>query len=221
MYLILEMDAPKKIIHRLLPVGPLQCNCSILACAATREAVVIDPGDEAEKIVSRLSEEGLRVKYLLHTHAHFDHVGGTGGVRKACGAPVCLHEGDRELYANVPLQARLFGMTAEEPPPVEKWLEDGERLAFGDYSVETLHTPGHSPGSVCFRVWGNGEELLFSGDTLFQRSIGRTDLWGGSLDQLLQSVRRRLWTLDDDTPVYPGHGPATRIGEEKAENPFL
>lgn len=209
------------MIHRLLPVGPLQCNCSIIACETTREAIVIDPGDEPERILAELRSQGVNVKYLVHTHAHFDHVGGTSGVRRQCGAPVCLHEGDRQLYENVPLQGKMFGVPVIEPPPVEKWLEDEETLSFGNYSLQTLHTPGHSPGSVCFKVWGNGEQALFSGDTLFQGSIGRTDLWGGSLEELLASVRDRILPLDGDTPVFPGHGPATRLGDEKLHNPFL
>jgi hydroxyacylglutathione hydrolase len=209
------------MIHKSVVVGPLQCNCAILGCERTREAVIVDPGDEAGRILAEIAAEKLQIKYILHTHAHFDHVGATGGVRKSIDAKVCLHKGDEDLYRNLPLQGRLFGIPIQEAPPVEKFLEDGEVLSFGDYKLETVHTPGHSPGSICFRVTGNGEEYLFSGDTLFQQSVGRSDLWGGDHDTLIKSIRKRLLVLDDDTPVHPGHGPSTLVGVEKRSNPFL
>ena len=209
------------MIHKTVVVGPLQCNCAILGCERTREAVIVDPGDEAAKILAEVAALKLEVKFLLHTHAHFDHVGGTGEVRKKLTAPVCLHKGDDDLYRNLPLQGKLFGIPLMAGPPVEKYLEDGEELVFGDYKLTTLHTPGHSPGSICFQVAGNGEEWLFSGDTLFQQSVGRSDLWGGDHGTLVRSIKSRLLTLDDDTPVFPGHGPETIIGIEKRTNPFL
>jgi glyoxylase-like metal-dependent hydrolase (beta-lactamase superfamily II) len=211
------------MIHRVLPVGPLQCNCQLVACPRTKEAVLVDPGDEAEAILALVAKEGVTVKYLLHTHAHFDHCGATGAVKTATGAVTCLHDGDRMLYENLPMQGRMFGMHFSHAPALDKTLEDGEPLRFGDCTLEVLHTPGHSPGSVCFRFRGTASDdaWLASGDTLFQGSIGRADLWGGNGRQLLKSIRERLFVLEDDLPVYPGHGGDTRIGVEKRTNPFF
>lgn len=208
------------MIHEILPVGPLQCNCSILGCSETKEAVIIDPGDEGMKILERVVSLGLTVKYILHTHAHFDHVGATDVVHRQTQGTICLHQGDDFLYQNLPMQGKLFGMEYGNPPPVEKFLVDEEEITFGDHTLQVLHTPGHSPGSICFRLKG-GDEKLFSGDTLFQQSIGRADLWGGDASQLLKSVRERIFTLEGDMPVYPGHGPNTFVGEEKRTNPFF
>lgn len=210
----------KQVIQRILPVGPLQCNCVVLGCERTKEAVVIDPGADPERILEAISSEGLRPKYLLHTHAHFDHVCGTRGVREVWEAPTCLHAGDEALYKNVPMQGKFFGFQLEETPPLEKLLEDEEILSFGDLRLQTLHTPGHSPGSVSFKLL-NGPETLYSGDTLFYRSIGRADLWGGDADLLLKSIRDRLFVFEGELEVVPGHGPVTRLGDEKKLNPFL
>lgn len=210
------------MLYRKLVVGPLQCNCTILACEKTREAVVIDPGDEADKILAQLAQDNLTVKYLLHTHAHFDHIGGTGGVKaKAAAAQICLHQDDQMIYDNLPMQGKMFGMNFEKAPPVEKFLEDGERLTFGECRLDVTHTPGHSPGGVCLVGESDGEQWCFSGDTLFQQSVGRTDLWGGDMGVLVTSIKQRLFTLDDDTKVFPGHGPETSIGFEKRMNPFV
>lgn len=209
------------MIHKCIPVGPLACNFQLLACPETREAVLIDPGDEAERLLAAIALENVTVKYILHTHAHFDHVAGTAGVRAKIEAPTCVHAGDEDLYRNLPLQGKLFGFPLEPAPPLEKRIEDNEVLTFGTYRLEVLHTPGHSPGSVCFRVTGAGVEKVFSGDTLFQGSIGRADLWGGDAPLLLRSIRTRLFTLDDEIPVFPGHGDATTIGIEKRTNPFF
>ncbi len=208
-----------QVIHKTVVVGSLQCNCAILICPKTLEAIIIDPGDEAEKIISHL-DPGVTVKYLLHTHAHFDHIGGTAGVKLATHGMICLHQADEMIYKQLPMQGRMFGMEFKDAPPVEKFIEDNEELYFGEQKLEVLHTPGHSPGSVCFRLHG-GEERVFSGDTLFRQSVGRSDLWGGDPSLLIRSIKSRLMTLDDELRVYPGHGPATRIGEEKRKNPFL
>lgn len=208
------------MIQELIVVGPLQCNCMILGCEKTKEAIVVDPGDEGNKIVKRIEELGLTVKFILHTHAHFDHIGGTAALKSKFAAPTCLHEGDELIYNNLPMQGKMFGMHFDEAPPLEKRLEDEEILTFGTHQVQVVHTPGHSPGSVCFRVLG-GEEKLLSGDTLFRESIGRADLWGGDSEQLLNSIRHRIFTLDGDVPVFPGHGPSTSVGFEKKHNPFL
>ena len=201
------------------PVGPLQCNCTILADPATREAVVIDPGDEAERILRALEAEKLTPVALLHTHAHFDHVTGSRAVKEATSAPIRLHAGDRPLYDALPEQASYFGLRAEAPAEPDAPLTDGEIIRFGGHALRAIHTPGHTPGSTCFLLEG-GAPRLFSGDTLFRRSIGRTDLWGGDTEAILASIRDRLFALTGDTPVVCGHGPDTTIDEEKRLNPF-
>lgn len=202
------------------PVGLLQCNCSIIACDETKEAIIVDPGGDAPKILARVKALGLRVKYLLHTHAHFDHVGATAAVRAATGAKVLLHPGDQWLYDNVPLQGRTFGIPLEPIEPIDQEIEDGLTVAFGHSQSLSIHTPGHTPGSTCFHVAGQ-ESFLFAGDTLFRGSIGRTDLWGGDHERILKSIKGRLLSLDDSTTVHTGHGPTTTIWQEKKANPFL
>lgn len=208
------------MIQKTVVVGPLQCNCTLLACEDTKEGILIDPGDEPEKILREVEASGIKVKYLLHTHAHFDHIGGTKGVKEKTSALVCLHRADEFIYKMLPVQGKMFGMSFEAAPDVEKFLEDEETLNFGHHRLQVIHTPGHSPGGVCFKLLG-GDEPVFSGDSLFYGSVGRTDLWGGNTDTLIHSIKNRLLTLDDDTEVYPGHGPKTLIGKEKRSNPFL
>ena len=203
-----------------LPVGPLACNCSIVVDEATREAVVVDPGDEAPKIVSALERAGAKAVYLLHTHAHFDHIGGTAGVRKATGAAVCLHPDDAFLYDQLPDQGRMFGFEFGPAPAVDRWIADGETFEFGQSRIRAIHTPGHSPGSTCFLLEGE-DAVLFAGDTLFLGSIGRTDLWGGSFETIEDSIRRKIYSLPEDLRVIPGHGEATTVGREMRGNPFV
>ena len=201
------------------PVGPLQCNCTILADPATREAIVIDPGDEPERILRALEAARLSPVALLHTHAHLDHITGSRRVKEATGAPIRLHAADRTLYDALPEQAAFFGLRAEAPLTPDAPLEDGERIRFGSYCLKAIHTPGHTPGSTCFLLEGD-DPVLFAGDTLFRRSIGRTDLWGGDTDAILASIREKLFTLPGGAPVVCGHGPGTTIDEEKRLNPF-
>ena len=202
-----------------IPVGMLQCNCSILVDPESREALVIDPGDEPERILAALAREQARPVALLHTHAHFDHIGGTRAVAEASGAAIRLHPADRPLYDALAEQASFFGMTADPPRPVDAPLADGDVIAFGRFSVRAIHTPGHTPGSTCFELAGESP-VLFSGDTLFRRSIGRTDLWGGDTGTILASIREKLFRLPQDLRVVCGHGPDTTIGEERRSNPF-
>jgi glyoxylase-like metal-dependent hydrolase (beta-lactamase superfamily II) len=214
-------------------VGAFQCNCRVLACPRTGEAVVVDPGDEAETILNVIQGSKtstgvpLKVRYLLQTHGHLDHVGAARPVKRALvsSPKIALHRGDEPLYLALRQQGQLFGMDYEEPLPIDHYLEDGEDLEVGDLKFSVLHTPGHSPGSVCLRLHESSAigipESLFSGDTLFQGSVGRTDLWGADSDQMFKSIRGRILQLDDDTRVCPGHGPETRIGIEKRSNPFL
>ena len=202
------------------PVGPLACNCAIVADRASREAIVIDPGDEPDRVLKAVSDSGLKVVALLHTHAHIDHVGTSALVARLSGAPLLMHADDASLYAMLPQQAALFGLEMDAPAPLSRFLEDGELVKCGDSGLTVLHTPGHTPGSVCFRMEGDSP-LLFSGDTLFRRSIGRTDLWGGSTPQILESIRKRLFALPGDLVVLPGHGEETTIAEEARLNPFV
>lgn len=208
------------LVVETFPVGPLSCNCSIVGSKETGEALVIDPGGDPEVILAKLKELGLEVKYLLHTHAHFDHVLGSRKMKESTGAKICLHKEDQWLYDNLEKQCRMFGFAPDEPLPVDHYLEDEESVKVGDVEATVLYTPGHTPGSLCYSV-NDGEPYLFSGDTLFSGSIGRTDLWGGSMDQIIKSINERLMVLEDETKVVPGHGPATSIWSEKTHNPFI
>lgn len=221
------------MLEQTLVVGPFQCNCRLIACPRTGLAALIDPGDESERIVAELkgarvaSGAPVEVRYLFHTHAHLDHVAGTRGVRTRLGegAKILLHRGDEELYRMLKMQGQLFGLDYDDPLPIDRFIEHEEELELGDLRLAVIHTPGHSPGSVCLRLHENSGakagETLYSGDTLFQGSVGRTDLWGADGELMFKNIRERLLTLDGDTRVCPGHGPDTRIGIEKKENPFL
>jgi glyoxylase-like metal-dependent hydrolase (beta-lactamase superfamily II) len=203
------------------PVGPLQCNCAIVADPTTREALVIDPGDEPDRILETLAGAGLRAVALVHTHAHFDHAGSSALIKRITGAPILMHAGDRPLYQNLTVQGEKFGLSLDAPGIIDRTLESGDRIACGKGELEVIHTPGHTPGSLCFRMPGENGDVLFSGDTLFRRSIGRTDLWGGSTPQILESIRDRLLTLPGGLRVIPGHGDETTIADEGKRNPFV
>jgi hydroxyacylglutathione hydrolase len=202
------------------PVGPLACNCSIVADPDTKQAIVIDPGDEPDRVLEVLSRNSLVPVALVHTHAHLDHVGVSARLARVTGAPILMHEGDAPLYEHLEDQARLFGFTMEPPAMVDRFLSHGDRVICGSGALEVLHTPGHTSGSLCFRMEGD-TAILFSGDTLFRRSIGRTDLWGGSTPQILSSIKERLLTLPGGLLVLPGHGETTTIAEEARHNPFV
>ncbi|MGO8817051.1 MAG: MBL fold metallo-hydrolase [Terriglobia bacterium] len=208
------------MIHEILPVGMLACNCSILGDELTREAVVIDPGDDIEQVRQILAKHRLRVKYIIATHAHIDHVGGIEKLKQATGAAVLMHQNDLPLYQDLAMQAEWLGVAVPGMTDVDQFLKEGDSLRWGTLSLEVLHTPGHSPGSVSLHLPGENHRIL-SGDTLFQGSIGRTDLWGGSYEEILRSIRSRLLIFPDQTPVFPGHGLPTTIGEERERNPFL
>ena len=200
-------------------VGPLGCNCTILGDPTTGHAIVVDPGGDADKILAVVQHHGLTVQRIVHTHAHFDHFLASGQMREATGAPLGLHSADAPLWEALERQCAMFGIPYQPVPPPDDWLDHEEPLLVGTLEGECLHTPGHSPGSVCFHF--EPLKLLLGGDTLFRRSIGRTDLWGGHADTLMQSIRDRLFVLDEATHVVTGHGPATSIGEELRENPYV
>jgi len=182
--------------------------------------VVVDPGDDVEQVQQILAKHSLRAKYIVATHAHIDHVGGVEKLQRATGAAVLMHERDWPLMQNLGVQAEWLGVPEPEIADVDRFLKEGDSLHCGSLSLEVLHTPGHSPGSLSLHLAGDHSRIL-SGDTLFQGSIGRTDLWGGSMEEILRSIRHRLLVFPDPTPVFPGHGPATTIGAERVSNPFL
>jgi len=208
------------MIHQVLAVGMLECNCSVVGDEATGEAVVIDPGDDVERVQEILARHRLRAKYIIATHAHIDHVGGIEKLQRATGAAVLMHAGDLPLYQNLAQQAAWLGIRPPGVVAVDQFLREGDTLRWGPLALEVLHTPGHSPGSLSLHLPGE-QPRIFSGDTLFQGGIGRTDLWGGSFEQIMQSIRDALLLFPDETPVYPGHGPPTTIGQERESNPFL
>jgi hydroxyacylglutathione hydrolase len=234
-----------ELIHITIPVGALQCNCTIIADPTTREALVIDPGDEVTRILELLGRHKLTVKAIVSTHAHIDHVGGLSKLHQYTGAPVLMHRDDLPLYQAMEMQAAFLGVVPPDLTDVDQLLKEGDVLRWGMFEAQVLHTPGHTPGSVSLYLphdagkisvpkesekAGDSEDSekiilpapqLFSGDTLFAGSIGRTDLWGGSMEQIMDSLRTKLMHLPDETVVHPGHGPVTTIGNERHLNPFL
>jgi len=210
------------LLRETFPAGPFECNCSILACADTKDAVVVDPGGETERIAEIVAHYDLTVRAIIHTHAHLDHIYCTRDVKETHGGEICLHADDMFLYDGFAGQAAMFGWKVRPTVPVDRFIEDGDVVDFGKRQALVVHTPGHTPGSVCFEIQVPGERpLVLAGDTLFRRSVGRTDLPGGDTPTLARSIRERLYTRDPDTLVIPGHGPSTTIGEEARANPFV
>ncbi len=207
------------MIHEILPVGMLQCNCSIFGDEQTREALVVDPGDEISRILELLKRHGLKVKAIVITHAHIDHIGGAQKLKKATGAPVYMNPDDAELQEMMHVQAGWLGVETPDAVEIDAPATDGGKLVVGTTEFHVLHTPGHTQGSIS--LWIPSEGKLVAGDTLFRDSIGRTDLPGGDSRQILRSIHERLLPLPEETEVFPGHGESTTIGREKQVNPFL
>jgi hydroxyacylglutathione hydrolase len=234
-----------ELIHEIIPVGLLQCNCSILGDSTTREAIVVDPGDDVDSILAILRKHQLKVRAILSTHTHIDHVGGLAKLHQATGAPVLIHEYDLELYRHLDIQAQWIGMPTPERMRIQDFVKEADAVRWGNFAARVLHTPGHTPGSISLLVdeqRAEGNQMssppshapqkqqpretrscarLISGDTLFKGSIGRTDLWGGSYPQIITSIRDKLIVLPEEIVVYPGHGETTTIGAERESNPFL
>lgn len=211
------------MILEIRAVPPFFKNGFVLGCEDTREGIVIDPGDEVEELLAAVKSHALKIRYILLTHAHIDHITGVGRAKKALGAPVGLHKADLFLYQAVPQQGQMLGVRAAPQPDVDFFFDDAGPWRFGSYGAWVHHTPGHCPGGVCLAVGRDTESArtLFVGDTLFAGSIGRVDLPGGDLSTLLNSIRTVLFAFPDDTVVYPGHGEPTTVGVEKRTNPFL
>jgi len=207
------------MIHEVLPVGLLQCNCSIFGDEETREAIVIDPGDQIGDILAILNKHNLTVKAIIITHAHIDHIGGAAKLKAATGAPVHMNQNDAGLYDALEQQAAWLGMPSPERTSIDSDAPDGARLQLSETAFHVLHTPGHTQGSIS--IWIPSENKLIAGDTLFRDSIGRTDLPGGNFRQILQSIHDKLLALPETAVVYPGHGATTTIGREREHNPFV
>lgn len=207
------------LILKTFSVPPLGCNCSIIGDPVTKRAIVVDPGGDSARILHEVQTLGLTVSHILHTHAHFDHFLASGAMKQATGAALCLHQDDLDLWKNLEVQCRMFGVPFVSVPMPDYWLKDEEQVRLGEHALIALHTPGHTPGSMSFHA--PNEQLVLAGDTLFRGSIGRTDLWGGDFDTIERSIRERLYTLDDATIVVTGHGPETEIGREKESNQFF
>jgi hydroxyacylglutathione hydrolase len=207
------------MIHEILPVGPLQCNCSIIGDEASHEAMVIDPGDEINDILALIRKHNLQVKQIVITHAHIDHVGGAMKLRAATGAPILLNQNDYALLKMLDIQALWVGMASPGKVEIDRSVSTGDAVSAGSHTAQILHTPGHTEGSIC--LYFPAEKKFIAGDTLFAGSIGRTDLPGGSMKKIMQSLHGTVLSLPDETVVIPGHGELTTIGEERESNPFL
>lgn len=207
------------MIHEIIPVGPLQCNCSVIGDEASHEAMVIDPGDDIDEVIALVREHGLTVKQIVITHAHIDHVGGAMKLRTLTGAPIVLNQNDSALLKMLDVQATWIGVAPPGEVKIDHSIAQGDTVQAGSLKASVLHTPGHTEGSVC--LYFPAQNKLIAGDTLFAGSIGRTDLPGGSFEKIIDSLHGQVLALPDETVVVPGHGPLTTIGEERENNPFL
>lgn len=208
-----------------MAIGTFGCNCTIISSKVTKEAIIIDPGNDAATLMKKITAENYQVKYLLHTHAHFDHIGQSKIIKEKTGASMHLHQDDQFLYDMLQTQGQWFGMRLDTPGKIDSHLQDGEEFSLSDPELKkflkTMHTPGHTPGSCCFYLEQSDGPVLFSGDTLFSNSIGRTDLPGGDYSVIVKSIKDRLFTLPEETRVVTGHGPDTTLHHEKNHNPFV
>lgn len=205
------------MIVKKLAVGPIQANCFIVGCEETRQAAVIDPGDEADRILLTLADSGLAVVQIINTHGHFDHVGANRRMKQATGAPILIHALDAPMLGLLSRSAAAWGMSAENSPPPDRTVDEGDTISVGTLTFNVIHTPGHTPGGISLLCG----KSLFVGDTLFAGSVGRTDFPGGSFEALQASIRDKLFTLPPEVTVYTGHGAETTVGAERRSNPFV
>jgi len=205
------------VILRMLVVGPIQANCYVLGCERTKEAAVIDPGGDVDKILMTLAKDKLHCVYIINTHGHFDHTGDNKRLKEVTGAKLVIHRADAPMILDQGSSGSMWGMEVEDSPPPDSYVEEGDVITFGDISLQVLHTPGHSPGGISLL----SDKMVFVGDTLFAGSIGRTDLPGGDYEELIRNVKEKIFPLGDDVVIYPGHGPKTTVGREKRSNPFF
>ena len=205
------------MILRMLVVGPIQANCYILGCERTREAAVVDPGGDVDKILMTLAKDKLHCVYIINTHGHFDHTGDNKRLKEVTGAKLIIHRADAPMILDQGSSGSLWGMEVEDSPPPDLYVGEGDLISFGDISLRVLYTPGHSPGGISLL----SDKMVFVGDTLFAGSIGRTDLPGGDYETLIRNVREKIFPLGDDVVIYPGHGPKTTVGRERRSNPFF
>ncbi len=215
----LKLAHETTLVRETFPVGPLQCNCTVLGDPATHEGMVVDPGGDLSRIIAALASHQLQLKSIVVTHAHLDHIAGAAALRELTGAPVLYHQADLELIALMDQQAAWMGVRTPEVKPPDESAEAGKTLRLGNHELHVLHTPGHTPGSIC--LYAPGQDLLLAGDTLFRGGIGRTDLWGGNTGQILSSIQKKLLHLPVGTRVVPGHGQETTIEAEREHNRFL
>ena len=201
----------------MLVVGPIQANCYVLGCERTKEAAVIDPGGDVDKILMTLAKDKLRCGYIINTHGHFDHTGDNKRLKEVTGAKLVIHRADAPMILDQGSSGSMWGMEVEDSPPPDLYVEEKDVITFGDISLQVLHTPGHSPGGISLL----SDKMVFVGDTLFAGSIGRTDLPGGDYETLIRSVKEKIFPLGDDVVIYPGHGPKTTVGRERRSNPFF
>ncbi len=201
----------------MLVVGPIQANCYVLGCERTKEAAVIDPGGDVDKILMTLAKDKLRCVYIINTHGHFDHTGDNKRLKEVTGAKLVIHRADAPMILQQGSNGTMWGMEVEDSPPPDVYVEERDVITFGDISLQVLHTPGHSPGGISLL----SDKMVFVGDTLFAGSIGRTDLPGGDYETLIRSVKEKIFPLGDDVVIYPGHGPKTTVGRERRSNPFF
>lgn len=207
------------MLFKTVVVGPLGVNCSILGCEREKKGIVVDPGGDVASIISAVEGLELSIVAIINTHGHFDHVGGNSKIKSMIDAPLYIHKEDAPMLGRVSQVAGMYGMVGENSPPADVYLEDGQIIDFGSCRLKVIHTPGHTPGGCCLYI--ETEQKLISGDTLFADGVGRTDLPGGSHQQLVASIREKLFVLPDEVEVFPGHGPSTTIGYEKQHNPYL
>jgi len=205
------------VILKMLVVGPIQANCYILGCEQTKQAVVIDPGGDVDKILLALAKDHLRCVHIINTHGHFDHTAENKRLKEVTGAQLIIHRDDAPLIANQASSGEMWGIRVDNSPPPDRYVKEGDLITFGDISLKVLHTPGHSEGGISLTT----DKMVFVGDTLFAGSIGRTDFPGGDYESLLRNVREKIFPLGDDVVIYPGHGPKTTVGRERRSNPFF